>query len=488
MKALTFLGTGKYEPTIYVWKEGNEERSCETHLFPEAVARIFDPEKISVLVTPEVKKHINFKTLCNRLGSLVEQIDIPEGKSEEEIWTIFQRCTDTVADGDSILLDITHAFRSIPLLIFAVAAYLRRTKQVTVQRIIYGAFEARDLQTNRTPILDLTPLLDLLDWLSSAEALLERSEAEQLAHNLAKTHHRLWVERASEQLPKHLQSIAAKLRSLSRALHLSRPLEAMKSASDLLPMLDKAADELERWAKPFRVILEQVSSEVAELAYDHPQQLDTGNLRKQLALIKLYLRKGLAVQAITLAREWLVSWVILKRGQGDWLDPKQRESAERELGAAAYQLRERDFNPPNSWLTREVAELWNCLTDLRNNVAHCGMRKQVLPAQSIEHQVSEIPQRLWALLDGIPENTLRSGRVVIDVKDLYSEVAKLDELPLYIERAKELAGEGNEVVLTGQAPIWLYLSIAHALHGKARRLLYTSPTTGEVLIFDHSAR
>ncbi|WP_456339577.1 CRISPR-associated protein Csx3 [Fervidibacter sacchari] len=43
-------------------------------------------------------------------------------------------------------------------------------------------------------------------------------------------------------------------------------------------------------------------------------------------------------------------------------------------------------------------------------------------------------------------------------------------------------------MLTGQAPVWLYLAVAHALHGKARRLLYTSPTTGEVLIFDHTAR
>lgn len=70
----------------------------------------------------------------------------------------------------------------------------------------------------------------------------------------------------------------------------------------------------------------------------------------------------------------------------------------------------------------------------------------------------------------------------------YGEVAKLDELPDYLERAKELAGDGNEVVLTGQAPIWLYLAVAHALHGKARWLVYTSPVMGEGLIFDHSAR
>ena len=73
----------------------------------------------------------------------------------------------------------------------------------------------------------------------------------------------------------------------------------------------------------------------------------------------------------------------------------------------------------------------------------------------------------------------------IDLKLLYSETAKLEELPGYIEKAKELAGEGNEVILTGAAPVWLYLKVAHALHGKVRKLIYDSPVTGEIVIFDH---
>jgi len=59
---------------------------------------------------------------------------------------------------------------------------------------------------------------------------------------------------------------------------------------------------------------------------------------------------------------------------------------------------------------------------------------------------------------------------------------------VYLERAKEQAGEGQEIVLTGQGPIWLYLTVAHALHGKARRLWYDSPVMREVLIFDHTAK
>lgn len=76
--------------------------------------------------------------------------------------------------------------------------------------------------------------------------------------------------------------------------------------------------------------------------------------------------------------------------------------------------------------------------------------------------------------------------VTIDISTFYSDTAKLSRLPEYLTKAQELAGEGNDVVLTGPAPVWLYLKIAHALHGKVRKLIYRSPVTGDVIIFDHS--
>ena len=79
----------------------------------------------------------------------------------------------------------------------------------------------------------------------------------------------------------------------------------------------------------------------------------------------------------------------------------------------------------------------------------------------------------------------KSARITLDLKTLYSETAKLPFLPEYIAKALDLAGEGNEVVLTGAGPVWLYLKIAHALHGKAKKLIYRSPMTGDVVIFDH---
>ena len=94
--------------------------------------------------------------------------------------------------------------------------------------------------------------------------------------------------------------------------------------------------------------------------------------------------------------------------------------------------------------------------------------------------------------DGKEKNTLCDTggkmKIVIDVEMLYKESgsAKLSELAQYESGAIKLAGNGNDLVITGKGPIWLYLKLSHALHGKCRSLCYDSPVTGEVIIYDHN--
>jgi hypothetical protein len=93
---------------------------------------------------------------------------------------------------------------------------------------------------------------------------------------------------------------------------------------------------------------------------------------------------------------------------------------------------------------------------------------------------------LFDLIDNIYLEKPMINTVVIDIKTLYGETAKLDNLPDYEGAALEQAGEGNAVILTGAGPVWLYLRLAHAIHGKAISLHYTSPVTGLVEIFNHN--
>lgn len=77
--------------------------------------------------------------------------------------------------------------------------------------------------------------------------------------------------------------------------------------------------------------------------------------------------------------------------------------------------------------------------------------------------------------------------VEIDVSELYADTgtAKLARLPEYERAVLARVPPGRSVRLTGPGPVWLYLRLAHVLHGRARRLVYSSPVSGDVVIFDH---
>ena len=76
--------------------------------------------------------------------------------------------------------------------------------------------------------------------------------------------------------------------------------------------------------------------------------------------------------------------------------------------------------------------------------------------------------------------------IVIDLSTFYTLRAKFSEISSYRQKAIDLAGNGKEVVLTGAAPVWLYLDISHALHGNVKSLIYRSPVTGDVVVGDYA--
>jgi hypothetical protein len=80
--------------------------------------------------------------------------------------------------------------------------------------------------------------------------------------------------------------------------------------------------------------------------------------------------------------------------------------------------------------------------------------------------------------------------ITIDIELLYGKAegrnARIEQLPDYERNALTIAGQGNDITLTGAGPVWLYLRIAHTLHGKVRKLIYSSPVTGELSIYDHN--
>ncbi len=369
LKALTFLGIGPqggYQPTTYIKHDGSQ--SCETHLFPEAVAELYNPEQTVIFVTPVVQRDEKgyLKYLCEELDSEFCQQQIPNGNSEAQLWEIFQVCADAVDTNDEIILDITHAFRSLPLLVFSVAAYLRQVKSVKLRHIIYGAYEARDSSTNRSPIFDLTPFIQLLDWTNAVNVFQRSGDARPIA---------------GLDVP---EEISNALNGLSEALLTNRTLEAQNAAFAFNGLnLDQNLQSPVPF--PFGMLIGQLQANYRDMAVYTPNTDPQGSLKKQSVQIRWYVENQHYLQAITLIREWLVSWECLQQNHGDWLSQRSRQEAEKALNERVERQDSQFTKELETLISDQTStELWNRCLVIRNDLAHCGMRHNPKPQSATD--------------------------------------------------------------------------------------------------------
>lgn len=395
MKAISFLGTSKYQEATYIY-QGQEFTTC---LFPEALFHFFpDLETLYLFATPAVQKHDNLKELRDRLGNrgLLERfrvVPIPDGQSEDELWNIFSALTGSVGERETVVFDITHSFRSIPFLTFLAAAYLRAARRVHIRAVVYGAYEARSKDNpGLKPVFDLTPFVFLLDWLAATNQFIYTGDAQYLA--------RLLVQEGEVRRSGALKNAGRELEDFSRAIMLCRPLEVMEKAGRVSNVLRKASADLARWARPFEVMAGRIEEEYGRRALRNPT--DHGNihesLRQQLDLICWYAEHGQIIQAVTLAREWVVTAVGWRLCGTFVLATAEREEIEKGLSGLCRVYHGRSSPDQlnevgqklREWKESEVvADLWNRLTAVRNDLDHAGMNPNPMNAATLNRKMRE---------------------------------------------------------------------------------------------------
>ncbi|MDW8104666.1 MAG: TIGR02221 family CRISPR-associated protein [Armatimonadota bacterium] len=399
MKLLTFLGAGNYKQVEYIWGD----QRYRTDLFPSAVVEWLRPQETVVFLTKEARE-LHWERFRSMVGDKTKLIarDIPAGQSEEELWQIFDIVVESVQQREEIVVDITHAFRSLPMLLLSIVMFLRATREVCVKHIFYGQYlEGKD----EAPVLDLILFLQLLDWASATQRFKETGDARWIGKTLCQTHRQLWKDQAAR--PQHLHTAGSSLQQLSQALQLARPIEAAQTAQGLLETITNAAQEIAAWAKPFSLLLEEVQQQAGQLAYEQAEVLDESYLRKQVHFIRSLHACGMVMQSALMAREWIVNWAIWRRAGGaslqkeEWLSPEVRSLAEEEMNCAFSPRRQAIVQL--AWLNHPqegeiLRNLWPALCDLRNDLAHCGMRTNPLAAEKLREHVEEYLNRLPMLL------------------------------------------------------------------------------------------
>lgn len=403
-KLITFMGTVRYESVTYRF----EDEDYKTKFFVEAAANKYRPDEIIVMLTEKARNSENWKELQPILSSeyKVRDVDIREGKSEEELWEIFERITDCLDVNDRVIFDVTHSFRTLPILTLIAATYLRVAKSVQIEAIVYGAYQAKDIDSDEPrPVFELTPFIKLLDWVTATDKFMKTGDAKELAGLLRDEHKSAWKDkdRPKSEKPKNLESFANKLESLSTALQTVRTGEIAEYSSLLGSQLDQAEGEIEQLTKPFLPLLEKIRDEYSK--FTEP------TLQAQRELICWYAKHGHLVQASILAREWSISLLAHRLSLSQEImesDVRVRDDLASALNSYVCEsYNEGDVNNGSDrakeFLERlkaledrdSIRSLWSRIRDLRNDIAHCGFRKDLpIKAKDVKSKVEDIISRL----------------------------------------------------------------------------------------------
>jgi hypothetical protein len=378
---VTFIGTNDYKETIYQ----NSEISIKTKYFPVVAALLAFPERILVAQTPEASaKH--WESLRGELleRGLPEPEELPifSGETTAELWEIFRRIVAAVEKGDEVVFDITHAFRTIPLISFLSVAYLKFVRGIDITGLYYGAYEARDIEKNISPVFDLTGFCELLDWIVGVNAFVKYGGAQELGTLLQRAQK---VKKLSGDTgPCELNNFGQLISDISDALLTVRPFEVLEKTAKLekyragTGSRHQLENDIKNWAPPFGMLLDQLLNDFLPFSGDG-DHIKESNLYRQLDMIRWYVKRQYIPQALSLMRELVVSEQLRREGGlAEGLKIKVREEVSGRLNS---RYRKGDKTA--------LGRLWSRLPDLRNDVDHAGWREGSRSAKTILRQTKE---------------------------------------------------------------------------------------------------
>ncbi len=373
------------EETVWVC----DDRACTALTVAGALAVLFAPDKVVV-----------FAQGATTPGDETV-VPLPDCDSEAGLWASFEAICSAVGEDERLIVDLTHATGPLPFVVFLALPYLRELKGAAIERVFYGARVGRT--ATELPVHDLTPFVEVLDWVGAVRGFLRHLDADMLAALFAGIQDRAHRQRR-EPPPRLLKPFANNLGRFASAVRLARPTEAFLAAHLLLARLDQVEGEIAADLPALVPLVERIGR-LAPLADEEPL-LDGDLLRRQRALVQYQLDHGLLLQAVELGREWLVNLLVLRLGcpAERWLDWQVRETVGRTATGAMLARQHRPYDPTDLSGRFEalpdadgIASVWQAIGELRNDLAHCGMNEQPKAVRVIERRTAAVVAALEAL-------------------------------------------------------------------------------------------
>lgn len=426
MHLFAFLGTGRYSACRYELENSESPWvSPSVRYIQTAVALSLGDElgAVTIFATSQAQEthSASLKAEFADFGLEIplQFVDVPTGMNSNEMFELFEILNDKIGDSPRVVFDITHGFRSQPLMGLMILNYLRATRpQLIIEDIVYGAFDLNDYRQNDEspeltyPIVSLKPLWELNEWAAAFRTFQQTGDARALTDKANQTHNSHVKKRLGQDGPiegrfPKLKTYANTLSKWQRQMDLCAipslfDEQGKGVTSGYLHQIstedwDELSDTVGRFMRPLRTM---VAETVEPMIADDWFSID--GLEAQLKILEWLKEHGRHQPFLTIAREWLGLLIALAIG-------KPAQAGDSLVGLmAAYASRQydpkKDSKGDRIELARRISEIFgddikiaSDITNTRNGVNHCWIGHSEPSTKVIEKVLDTYPSLLDAL-------------------------------------------------------------------------------------------
>lgn len=395
-KFISFLGTTDYAAVFYELNGIKTETKVKfvQQALIQLICTNFDIEKdkVIILLTDKAKSS-NWEKLKESLkilnvpDEMIIPLDIPEEKGEAGVWKLFEKIYNEVLEqDDSVIFDITNAFRFLPVVMYSVLRYAQYLKNVKIEGIYYGAYE--QMENEIEPIINLTETYEIIEWAAAANIFTNYGIAEELSKRIKKQD-KEFVDTGK---------LSDSNLTVSRNINYSRGLRIMEGN-----IFQNCIDKINLYKDDNNInpaltpILETVTNKIKDF--------ENNSVLNFLPAVEWYMDHDMPAEALSMMKEGIVSYLLAKN-ELNYKDSQLRLLLGKRMSYAKeykYQSYEEKFKESvekimEQDVAKELNEVVKSFNNFRNDIDHCGFCEGARSPDNLRKEINKAYEKIKEIL------------------------------------------------------------------------------------------
>lgn len=340
-------------------------------------------------------------------NKIIRTVEIDGNLSKESQWSLFNVLFDLIENNDEIYFDITHGFRSFPLITLLILNYARLLKSAKIGRVIYGnieilgpAYRIKKMSADDRVafIEDVTLMLELFDWTNGVETFL-RTGNPIILQNI--TQAALQKNRENNDI-QAINSLVVQLTRLSQSIETCRGVKINDEINITKNKLNNVKNITTNDLIPFIKLIEKIEDKVIDF--------NDNSILNSIKIVEWCIKHNLYQQGYTILQESIISAVC------DFIELEKNDSKNRLLVSTTINILIKNIDE-SEWNIgnlnreevlkavelimpfREKLKVYDKITIYRNNINHYNMQKNGIKLNKVTSMLPTLLNESQGLLE-----------------------------------------------------------------------------------------